>query len=278
MATATYMKNRIAYRRPQGMLWSDAPGTLASVDIITGLEATIVSGSGTVNLTSGNTREMSVGDMVINVEGPGELAEGAKIVSIESDTSFTVSPNSSVSGSASIKTAYLLYVPQSEEIDSMANLDPNDQFLVLSDHGRAPIDFAPNRIEQRQRMINGRMRSYHIADKLTINTSWSMLPSRSHGFKPEYGEEAETDAPEFTVDGGAGAEEIISWYENHTGPFWVFLSYDKRSNFGNDNNSYGHLNQYSQIIQMYISDINYSVQKRGDTHDMWNISVSLEEV
>ena len=54
-----------------------------------------------------------------------------------------------------------------------------DQFLILSDHNRGELQFSPIRIEQRQRTVNGRMRSYHIAAKLTISTSWDMLPSRS---------------------------------------------------------------------------------------------------
>jgi hypothetical protein len=39
------------------------------------------------------------------------------------------------------------------------------------------------------------------------------------------------------------------------------------------------LNRYNQIVQVYFSDFNYSVVKRGATnHDLWNISVTLEEV
>jgi hypothetical protein len=37
--------------------------------------------------------------------------------------------------------------------------------------------------------------------------------------------------------------------------------------------------KYSQVLQMYISSFDYSVVRRGSTNfDMWNISVSLEEV
>jgi hypothetical protein len=84
---------------------------------------------------------------------------------------------------------------------------------------------------------------------------------------------------EYTSDGGAGGVEILDWYENHKGPFWMFLSYDKYANFGKDAAAYDHLNQYNQIMQVYFADFNYTVVKRGGSNfDFWNISVTLEEV
>jgi hypothetical protein len=57
------------------------------------------------------------------------------------------------------------------------------------------------------------------------------------------------------------------------------LSYDKYKNFEEDENEFNKLNQYSQIMEVYISDFSYSVQKRGGTNmDLWNVSVTLEEV
>jgi hypothetical protein len=63
----------------------------------------------------------------------------------------------------------------------------------------------------------------------------------------------------------------------------MYLAYDKYSNFKTngeiDNNSFDHLSQYNEIIQVYFADFNYSVVKRGgSTYDFWNISVTLEEV
>jgi hypothetical protein len=166
-------------------------------------------------------------------------------------------------------------------------------FLVISDHNRAPIDFKNTRIEKRERMINGRMRSYHIADKLTISTSWNMLPSRAFSNTPNFGIDGKAttlkrtntvngtaydiDPTMYTVDGGAGGNDLLDWYQNHTGSFWVFLAYDKHSNFST--NEYSHLKEYNQIIEMYITDFSYTLEKRGGTNmDLWNISVTLEEV
>jgi len=177
-----------------------------------------------------------------------------------------------------------LYVPQGYEIGSTypegTSLDLIDKFLILSDHNRSDMLFSPQRIEQRQRTINGRMRSYHIADKLQMSVSWSNLPSRSYNASPEIDySTAISGATEYTADGGAGGGELLDWYENHKGPFWMFLAYDKYKNFSTTENPYAHLSQYNQILQVYVSDFNYTVAKRGGSnHDLWNITVSLEEV
>jgi hypothetical protein len=197
-----------------------------------------------------------------------------------------------------------------------ANLQPS--FMIISDHNRSAIDITNERIEQRQRMANGTMRSFFIADKLSISTSWSMLPSRSFkdypGFNNENTSEAENvdtsgkpqlmaqpyaGGPEvpavpsgsklypqeqYTADGGAGGGEMLDWYENHTGPFWVLLSYDKYANFSDgtitgNNAARQKLGQYSEARQMFISSFSHSVVKRGrNNFDMWDISVTLEEV
>jgi len=182
-----------------------------------------------------------------------------------------------------------IYVPYGKEVGSATGgvLQTDNNFLILSDHNRGTIDFKTTRIEKRERMINGRMRSYHIADKLTISTSWSMLPSRSFANDPLFDTSTgaiglpapfnRTTGDQYTVDGGAGGNELLDWYENHTGSFWVYLAYDKHNNFSSD--EYNQLAEYNQAIEMFISNFDYSVQKRGGNNmDLWNISVSLEEV
>jgi hypothetical protein len=229
MTSNAYMSGRKKYLRPQGMIWSENPGTIEN-----------------------------------GVYRPVGYEIGA-------------------------------------EVPVNADLSLIDQFIILSDDNRAAFEFSPKRIEIRERMINGRMRSYHVADKLEISTSWDMLPSRGFaapaGFDPLSGkpslvasglldanEDGEIDSMastrlQYTSDGGAGGVELLDWYEQHRGPFWVFLSYDKYSNFGKNKESFENLNKYSQAVEMYISSFNYSVVKRGGTnYDFWNVSVTLEEV
>jgi hypothetical protein len=178
-----------------------------------------------------------------------------------------------------------LYVPNGIEVGvntQETNTNLLDQFIILSDHNRGDMQFNTQRIEQRQRTINGRMRSYHIADKLNMSVSWNMLPSRGYSGLANFSETTgvspnEGSTSEYTADGGAGGVELLDWYENHQGPFWMYLAYDKYSNFSN--NKFGNLAKYNQIIQVYFADFNYTVVKRGGTnHDLWNISVNLEEV
>ena len=211
MATAAYMTGRKRYARPQGILWSENPGTLENG----------------------------------------------------------------------------MYVPEGFEIGAYTTETENlNKFLILSDHNRSPLQFSSQRIEQRQRMINGNMRSFHIADKNTLSVSWNNLPSRSYFSIPNWATTGDTagittQSPEYTADGGAGGVEMLDWYENHTGPFWMFLAYDKFNNYTQDGTSapYTHLEQYNQIIQVYVSDFSYTVSKRGQSnHDLWDITVSLEEV
>jgi hypothetical protein len=180
-----------------------------------------------------------------------------------------------------------VYLPTGFEIGAEVPAETDeallDQFLVLSDHNRGELQFNPTRIEQRQRTINGRMRSYHIADKLTMNLSWNNLPSRSYYQDPSFNSSGvspyKNTNGEFTADGGAGGVELLDWYENHPGPFWIYLAYDKYSNFGKDDAAFGHLAQYNQIMEVYFADFSYAVTKRGGSnHDLWNISVTLEEV
>lgn len=208
--------------------------------------------------------------------------------------------------------------------------DEFEDFIILSDDNRGPISFGNNRIERKERTVNGRMRSYHIADKLEISTDWSMLPSRGFSVAPNFGDANDAnpgkienlvqqatseevtriagtlptdppgasgssvvirpekqDAPvhpfgspyykdqQYTSDGGAGGVDILNWYENNNGSFWVFLSYDKYTNLSNDRNR---LSEYSEVIEVFFADFQYSVESRGGTtHDFWNIGLSLEE-
>lgn len=263
---------------------------------------------------------------------------------------------SDTSPNVTIQTQTGLLIPDGVEYG--ANVAGATNFIILTDDNRTALDFSPNRIEQRQRMINGRMRSFHIADKMNLSLSWNMVPSRSFINDPKFstttGEslsEFNSNYMKYTTDGGAGGNELLDWYESHTGPFYVYLAYDKypdiqknvviKSVLGNGTTttyttesgkynklvpgdivvisgcttgfngvytvktasaesftvsnsaeiiqtaqgttalaiSRNTLAQYNEVIEMYISDFSYSVQKRGGSnYDFWNISVSLEEV
>jgi len=232
-----YLTNKVKYRRPSAIMFAENAGTL-------------------VNATDKN------GNPIYYKNADGTTSSTPVV---------TYMP-----------IGYDIYANQSGNTDASLT----DQFLILSDHNRDALDFKQNRIEKRERMINGRMRSFWTADKVSISTSWKNLPSRAYSGPPLF--DPVTGAPnhavdgniffQYTVDGGAGGNELLNWYENHKGSFWVYLSYDKYPNFTDGITSYQHLNQYNQVIEMFISDFSYTVEKRGGTnHDMWNISLALEE-
>ena len=160
-------------------------------------------------------------------------------------------------------------------------------FIILSDHGRSSINMAPSRIETRKRAINGRMRAYWTADKLTISTSWEMLPSRGWVYTGVPGSELPIDpisgmstllsgeyANMLTADGGAGGNELLEWYRGHKGSFWAYLAYDRYPVAG----AYDKLGEYNEVVEVFFSDFSYDVAKRGATNtDLWNIDLKLEE-
>jgi hypothetical protein len=166
-----------------------------------------------------------------------------------------------------------------------------EDFIILSDHNRGDISFTTNRLENRKRMVNGHMRSYHIADKMNVSFSYNLLPSRSFNGNPEFdsnGIATDSGLIEYTVDGGAGGAELLEWYSSNPGSFYMFLSYDKPQNFSVG--IYENLDKYSDVLEVFVSDFSYNVIKRGNItdysgatpvvkdRDLWDISISLEEV
>lgn len=154
-------------------------------------------------------------------------------------------------------------------------------FIILSDHNRGEIAVGSQRIENRKRMINAHMRSYHIADKLTVSWDWDMLPSRSFSGNPNFNVNGNpaSGLTEYTVDGGAGGVDIVKWYENHPGSFYMFMSYDRHDKFAGQVDEYDHLHQYNDVIEVYFTSFSFNVVKRGGSNfDFWNISVAVEEV
>jgi hypothetical protein len=80
--------------------------------------------------------------------------------------------------------------------------------VAISEHNRSPLSLGYNRIEKSQRMSNGYLRKFFIADKKTLSASWSSLPSYSN----------------YTVDGAWGALDLRSFYQSTTGAFPVTIT------------------------------------------------------
>jgi hypothetical protein len=164
--------------------------------------------------------------------------------------------------------------------------DEYTDYLILSDHNREPLDVNTERIGNRKRMINSRMRSYHVADKRTFNLSWTDIPSRAYSVMNGYKTWADGGpVAKFTADGGAGGVEMLNWYDSHPGSFYIFLSFDAASV---ELTGAGVWGGYARVYEVMIDDFSYVPTKRspgypgpGNTMyylDLWNVSMSLEEV
>jgi hypothetical protein len=117
---------------------------------------------------------------------------------------------------------------------------------AVTDHNRGELAIDYERIETKQRMANGTMRKYVVADKRTFNVSWEDVPNDSN----------------YTVDGHWGGDDIKGFYDSNAGAFTLTVTYDN----GDEDN-----------IEVMFSDFSYVVNKRG-LYNFWNVDVTLEEV
>lgn len=122
----------------------------------------------------------------------------------------------------------------------------NSVWTNVTDHNRAEMGISFERIENMQRMINGTMRKYVIADKREFSTSWDMVPGPSN----------------YTVDGFAGADAMEAFYLAQLGAFNMELTYSTTT---------------LQTVSVMFSSFSRTLQKRGK-YDFYNVSVSLVEV
>lgn len=117
---------------------------------------------------------------------------------------------------------------------------------ALTEHNRSELSIDVNRIENSQRMANGTMRKYVIADKREFSVSWSMVPDATAG----------------TVDGKWGGSAIENFYNTTPGSFTLTVT-----------DGSGVASTYTVMI----TDFSKVLNKRG-RYDAWDIDVKMEEV
>lgn len=156
------------------------------------------------------------------------------------------------------KTSYL---PRGSAIQVYARdlyVDPSDttkSWIKLSEHNRSEITIDTDRIEQVQRMANGTLRKFFIADKKKFTVSWNMLPG-TRGY---------------TVDGQWGALDLIEFYKSSEGQ----STFDIRLNFAKSGT-----NQESSGYEPYTvncTSFTATLVRRGEV-PFYNISMSMEQV
>lgn len=131
--------------------------------------------------------------------------------------------------------------------------------LYLTDDNRGPIQLTPERIESRRRMIDGTMRSVHVADKYSFSTSWENIPSRKLN-----------GSDSVTSDGFGAGIDIRDWYDSNYDSFWMLLVYD--------NDDSGLASAGVEKYNVFFENFDFNVVKRGQFNDLWDISIDLVEV
>jgi hypothetical protein len=132
-------------------------------------------------------------------------------------------------------------------------------FRRVSEHNRSEFTNRTLRIEQSQRMANGLLRKYVVADKQQWDVSWNMLPS----FRNE------------TVDGAWGAEDLKAFYESSDGSKSFRIKINPTV-FSPSNIETGSLSDDYTYTVVFTS-CDFSVVKRG-LQTFWNVKLSLEQV
>lgn len=128
-------------------------------------------------------------------------------------------------------------------------------YYKVSEHNRSEFSIDPQRIEKVQRMSNGTLRKFWIADKKTFSLSWDMLPHSTS----------------LTVDGGWGAKDLRDFYYGSVGQGTFDIKVNLATN-GTDQSSSG-FEEYT----VSITSASFTVLKRGiEPH--WNVSLSMEQV
>lgn len=145
------------------------------------------------------------------------------------------------------------------------NAIAGQKFYYLTDDSRSDVSINLERIEYKKRMINGRMRAYHVADKKTFSMSWNNLTTSASAIS-----EFRTTAGRNNI---ASAKEMLDWYQDHTGSFYLTLVYD------NPSVSTDVLVKYRlETYNVFFESFSYSINKRGPMHDLWDVSITLVEV
>ena len=153
---------------------------------------------------------------------------------------------------------------KTDEIDLVNQIGVNQiEWVKLSEHNRQPLSLEHNRIEKSQRMSNGTLRKFFIADKKNFSTSWEMLPSFSN----------------LTVDGGYGAVDLQKFYSSvGANTFNIKIVYGQKGESPSITNR-------EEYYNVSFTSCSFSVVKRnvkGKTIDaaqeFWSVSISMEEV
>lgn len=132
-------------------------------------------------------------------------------------------------------------------LDAIVEWTRGTATCVPSEHNRSALAVNYERIQSSERMANGTLRQYYVADKRSWSLSWDMLPAPS----------------EETVDGKAGGRDIERFYLATPGVFTMKIKHA-------DSN-------LDETVTVVFSSFDKTHVRRGK-YDFWDISVGLDQV
>lgn len=145
----------------------------------------------------------------------------------------------------------------------------NGETMKVSDHNRSPLSEDIERIENKQRMVDGTLRRYSIVKKRTWSCSWDLLPS------------VNVDGGLKTADGGIGGVEMENIAHNINNPFRLILRKGAARGVNVPQvaeSALPYTDENFYIVNVMISDFSKEIIKRGPKSDLWNVNLTLEEV
>ncbi len=116
----------------------------------------------------------------------------------------------------------------------------------VTDHNRSDVGIDWDRIEKANRMANGTMRKYVIADKRNFSVSWDNVPHTST----------------FTVDHNWGVSEMKAFYLATPGEFNLTITYGDAT---------------TEVVSVMFTKFDAQLSKRG-VYDMYQLSITMVEV
>jgi len=153
--------------------------------------------------------------------------------------------------------------------NSLIHLTVNGELKKVSDHNRSPLAEDVERIENKQRMVDGTLRRYSVVKKRTWSCSWELLPSTNVG------------GGLATADGGMAGMELENIANTVDTPMRMVIRRGSARGMAvptvtNAQLPYSDSNFY--IVNVMISEFSKEVVKRGPKSDLWNVNLTLEEV